>query len=128
MKDPILKMTAKDFKWDYFKVPGHGGQKKNKTSSACRCTHEASGAVGTASESRSQRENREMAFKRMAETKEFQQWARIETLKKAHVVEQIEKQIDSDLSNPNITIVEVKDGQGRWIKDFEPKKEVDDYA
>ena len=46
MREKLFTLTAKNFRWDYFRGSGKGGQKRNKTSSGVRCTHEESGAVG----------------------------------------------------------------------------------
>ncbi|MCY3923751.1 MAG: peptide chain release factor-like protein [Chloroflexi bacterium] len=48
-----------------FRVSGPGGQHRNRTDSAVRLTHEPSGAVGYASERRSQHQNRAMALSRL---------------------------------------------------------------
>lgn len=56
---------------------GKGGQKKNKTSSAIQCFHPPSGAMGEAEDSRDQRENKKLAFKRCCETLEFQVWIKM---------------------------------------------------
>lgn len=48
-----------------FRASGPGGQHRNKTDSAVRLTHEPSGAVGFASERRSQHQNRATALGRL---------------------------------------------------------------
>lgn len=53
---------------DFHKASGHGGQKVNKTSSAVRLTHIPSGITVVCSESRSQRENRKIALKKLRKT------------------------------------------------------------
>ncbi len=78
MKKKLLSITASDCTWQYYRGSGDGGQKKQKTSSACRCIHPPSGAVGESQESRKQSENRKLAFKRMSESKEFQTWLNLE--------------------------------------------------
>src|SRR5262245_57823722 len=50
---------------DTYRASGPGGQKRNKTSSAVRIRHPASGLLVIAEESRSQHENREKALKRL---------------------------------------------------------------
>jgi hypothetical protein len=52
-------------RFEAFRGPGPGGQKKNKTSSAVRLTHEASGISVIAGESRSQHRNRDVAIGRL---------------------------------------------------------------
>lgn len=69
-----FSITADDCKWYYYIGSGDGGQKRQKTASACRCVHEPSGAVGLSQDSRKQIENKRTAFKRMTETKEFKSW------------------------------------------------------
>ncbi len=48
-----------------FRASGPGGQKRNKTSSAVRLTHEPSGISAIANESRSQAQNRRAALRRL---------------------------------------------------------------
>src|SRR5215468_879516 len=50
---------------DTYRASGPGGQKRNKTSSAVRLRHPASGLIVIAEESRSQHENRARALKRL---------------------------------------------------------------
>jgi hypothetical protein len=50
---------------DTYRASGPGGQKRNKTSSAVRLRHPASGLIVIAEESRSQHENRARALRRM---------------------------------------------------------------
>src|ERR1035437_8145808 len=70
----MFSITAEDCQWDVFRGSGDGGQKKQKTSSGVRCTHEPSGAIGKSTESREQSQNRRKAFLRMTETAEFKSW------------------------------------------------------
>src|SRR6202790_3529155 len=48
-----------------YRASGPGGQKRNKTSSAVRIRHPASGLIVIAEESRSQHENKAKALKRL---------------------------------------------------------------
>lgn len=50
----------------FFRAGGPGGQHRNKVESAVRLVHAASGVTVTASERRSQAQNRELAFERLA--------------------------------------------------------------
>jgi hypothetical protein len=52
-------------RWEVFRGPGPGGQKRNKTSSAVRVTHGPSGLSALAGESRSQARNRAKALERL---------------------------------------------------------------
>ena len=55
----------RDCRWEAFRGPGPGGQKRNKTSSAVRVTHGPSGLSALAGESRSQARNRAKALERL---------------------------------------------------------------
>lgn len=76
-KQLLFSVTAKDCTFIDKRGSGKGGQKKNKTSSAIQCMHEPSGAMGEAEDHREQSLNRRLAFKRMAESIEFQTWAKL---------------------------------------------------
>ena len=52
---------------DVFRASGAGGQHLHKTESAVRLTHGPSGVAVTASDTRSQAQNRELAFERLIE-------------------------------------------------------------
>jgi RF-1 domain len=52
-------------RFDAFRGPGPGGQKRNKTSSAVRLTHPPTGISVIAGESRSQARNRAVALRRL---------------------------------------------------------------
>jgi peptide chain release factor-like protein len=52
-------------RFEAFRGPGPGGQKRNKTSSSVRLTHESTGISALAGESRSQQVNRNSALKRL---------------------------------------------------------------
>ena len=52
-------------KLETFRGPGPGGQKRNKTSSGVRVTHESTGISASATESRDQSKNRMLALRRL---------------------------------------------------------------
>jgi len=112
-KELLFSVTAKECKFDYYKASGAGGQKKNKTSSAVRCTHIESGAVGNSSDTRSQHKNKEIAFKRMAETDTFKNWLRIEAARATGRLEEINKKVEESMKEKNLKI-EGKNEKGRW--------------
>ena len=117
MRELLFSITAKDCMWQYFRASGNGGQKRNKTSNAVRCTHEPSGAIGEATESRNQRTNREKAFERMAKSEKMQKWIKLQvariTGEEARMMDEVKKQMQ-----PNNLLVEVKK-DGRWIPENE---------
>jgi hypothetical protein len=52
-------------RFEAFRGPGPGGQKRNKTSSSVRLTHEPTGVSAIAGKSRSQQTNRQNALRRL---------------------------------------------------------------
>jgi len=76
--DPFQLRTLPDeviwreCRWEAFRGSGPGGQKRNKTSSAVRVIHEPTGLAVVASESRSQSENRQRAFRRLRRNLAFE--------------------------------------------------------
>jgi protein subunit release factor B len=113
MRELLFSVTKKDLRIDYFRAGGPGGQHQNKTASACRITHVASGAVGESREERSQEQNRKIAFRRMTGTTTFKLWAKRVTSEYL-TGESLEQRVDKQLEEKNLK-VEVKDKQGRWI-------------
>jgi protein subunit release factor A len=79
-----------------------------KTSSGIRIIHVASGAVGQATDTRSQNENRQIAFKRLAESDKFVRWVRAQAF-------DLEQRVEKALRPHNIK-VEVKEN-GRWVEE-----------
>ncbi len=112
-KELLFSITANDCEWSYTRGTGKGGQKKNKTSSAVHCMHRPSGAHGYSEASRSQRDNKEDAFRKMAETKEFKDWMRFEIARRTGQLLEIEDAVNREMKR---VTVEVKDEEGRWTK------------
>jgi protein subunit release factor A len=77
LRRKLFSVTIKDCRVDTFTVGGHGGAGKDTSNTGVRVSHLPSHAVGVSSDTRSQRKNKEAAFTRMAQTKEFQLWARL---------------------------------------------------
>lgn len=112
-KELLFSITANDCEWSYTRGTGKGGQKKNKTSSAVHCMHRPSGAHGYSEASRSQRDNKEDAFRKMADTKEFKDWMRLEIARRSGQLLEIEDAVNREMKR---VTVEVKDEEGRWTK------------
>lgn len=113
MKEKLFSVTSKDCDWQFFTSGGPGGQKQNKTASACRCIHKASGAVGESREHREQLQNKKAAFRRMTETKEFKNWIDLEAKRHLGQLAIIEQKIEAEMKRVQI---ETKDELGRWKK------------
>jgi protein subunit release factor A len=62
-----VKVRADDVRVDLFRSSGAGGQHRNKVESAVRLTHLPTGIVVTATEERSQHQNRAVAWERLSE-------------------------------------------------------------
>lgn len=114
MKELLFSVTAKDCEFSYSRGTGPGGQKRNKTCSAVQCTHIASGASGRADDTRSQHDNKKLAFSRMAASQTFQSWAKIEACRVTGKLAQIEEWVDREM-RVNVR-TEKKDKDGRWVE------------
>lgn len=115
-KQLLFSITRHDCRWDYVRGSGKGGQNRNKLSTAVRCTHEPSGAVGYAEDSRSQIDNRRLAFRRMADSKPFQKWQKIEAARRMGKLVEVEETVRRQMLPSKIRI-EGKDANGRWSED-----------
>ena len=65
--DADPEILKKQVTVETYRSSGPGGQRKNKTETAVRLTHLPSGIKVTATEQRSQAQNREFAFERLRE-------------------------------------------------------------
>ena len=121
-KEILFSVTANDCDWSYTKGTGSGGQKKNKTSSAVHCMHRPSGAHGYSEASRSQLDNKREAFVKMANSKEFKEWHKMETMRRNGQMAVIDSIVEREIKKIKI---EVHDEQGRWtqVKESELKDE-----
>jgi peptide chain release factor len=64
--EAVKALTAQDVRFEAFRAGGPGGQHQNKTESAVRATHIASGLSVVAREERSQHRNKTLALERLA--------------------------------------------------------------
>lgn len=112
-KELLFSVTAKDCDWEYYRGSGKGGQKKQKTSSAVRCTHRASGAVGRAQDTRSKEQNRRLAFRRMHDTKKFKNWIKLEVAKVTGIINEVQRYVDQEINSDNIRVEVQQDG--KWV-------------
>lgn len=110
MRKLVFSITIKDCDVETFTVGGAGGAGKDTSNTGVRIRHHPSGSVGVCVDTRSQRKNKEMAFRRMAETDSFQRWAK---LLAAEISGQrrLEDIVDELMQPKNIKIeVRTKDG------------------
>lgn len=112
-RELLFSVTKKDLRIDTFKSGGPGGQNQNKRDTGVRITHDASGAVGTAREHRTQEQNKKAAFRRMAESKQFKAWHRVETARRNGQLNEIERTVDKMMSPKNLRVEIVE--EGKWV-------------
>jgi peptide chain release factor len=97
MKKLLFSITKEDFVFTAFRSGGPGGQNKNKVSSAIRCVHKESGAVGEGKEFRDQPQNKRNAFERCVATPKFQAYLKVriarETGETARQKEALERKV-----------------------------------
>ena len=113
-KEKLFSVTLDDCRVDTFRSGGPGGQHQNKTESGVRITHIASGAIGESRELREQHKNKVLAFRRMAESKTFQLWAKIR-VSELLTGKSIDDIVDEQMHPSNLK-VEERDENGKWIE------------
>lgn len=99
-KVKVFSVTAKDCQWDTFRAGGSGGQNQNKRETGVRCRHLPSGAVGESREHRTQLQNKRASFRRMAESDEFQTWAKVMALE----LRPIDEIVDELMAEENLRV------------------------
>lgn len=112
----MFTVTLADCDIQTFSASGPGGQHRDHSNSAVRVTHRASGAVGTAKDSRSQAQNKKAAFHRMARTDTFTAWVRLRCARMRKSEADLELEVERDMRPANLKM-EVKDDEGRWVED-----------
>ena len=110
-----LSKDKGDFIVEAFRAGGKGGQKQDKTSSACRIKHPASGTIAESREERSFFQNRKIAFKRLTETKEFQQWYKIEVSRRTGQLALIEDEVNRQMQDKYIKVEFLEDGKWKVV-------------
>ena len=114
MRELAFSVKLKDCEVQTFSVSGSGGQNRDRRSTGVRIIHHPSGARGEATEQRSQHQNKREAMKRMAESPLFKAWVSA-ILSKTKTPKQLEEEVDTEIADPKITKVEVKNKKGVWI-------------
>lgn len=123
-RELLFSVTAADCEWSYTRGTGKGGQKKNKTNSAVHCMHRASKAHGYCEASRSQADNRVEAFTKMAESKEFKEWHRLECMRRTGQM----ALIDAEVARSLLLVKTEAKIDGRWteVKESDLKDNCDE--
>lgn len=115
MSEELQKITLasrKDFDVSYFCGSGAGGQARNKVASGVQILHRESGAIGRASDSRSQADNKASAFQRLLKTPQMKFWlARKKYEVQMH--ETLEETVERDVSG-DACKYEIKNALGQW--------------
>src|SRR5438045_700603 len=115
-KTKLFSVTLDDCRVDTFTVGGHGGAGKDTSNTGVRITHLASGAVGRSVDHRQQSRNKQLAWRRMAETPTFKSWCRLmATFYEGG--QSIEDQVDESMKLENLKI-EVK-VDGKWSQVYD---------
>lgn len=123
-RELLFTVTAADCDWQYLRGTGPGGQKRNKTESKVRCVHRASGATGESDLTRYQSQNKQIAFRKMAESGEFRLWHRLETAKRLGDKLTIDEKVDKAMDDANLRLEGRVDG--RWVPIADAQFEEDD--
>ena len=109
-RELLFSITKKELKIEFYRSGvGAGGQKVNKTSSACRITHLASGAVGNCRTHRHQAQNRKEAFKRLTQSEKFTTWLRVEVAARFQGFTGIAQKVEEMMDPRNLKIEILKD-------------------
>jgi len=115
-KQLLFSVTKKDLRIDKFRAGGKGGQHQNKTETGVRITHLESGAVGESREFRSQPQNQQAAFRRMATSPKFENWRRFKASQMLGIEQKIKEDVERSMKPGNIR-TEVHDENGRWVEE-----------
>lgn len=113
-KEFLFRLDKNDFEITYMRAGGPGGQKQNKTSSACRILHKASGAFSESRTDRHQHINKKLAFERLIDNPVFKKWLKMEIARKSGILDEVEKIVDEQMNEENIKIEVVDENTGKW--------------
>jgi protein subunit release factor A len=110
----VFSISIKDCRVDTFTVGGHGGSGKDTSNTGVRITHPASGAVGKATDSRSQSANKRLAWRRLGESKAFRAWATAEASRHSQRGNVVEEQVEEAMKPENLKIEGIN-FKGIWV-------------
>lgn len=96
MRELLFSVTLADCEVQEFSVGGAGGQRRDKKKTGIRIVHPPSGAIGQATETRSQHQNKKMAWRRMCESPEFKAWVRMQSGESARIAAAVDREMWPD--------------------------------
>ena len=112
-KHLLFSLTAKDFEVQTFCTGGNGGQHRNAKQNGVRIIHLASGARAEHRDGRDQAKNKAAAFEKLAQSKLFLEWHKLECARRLGMVRDAEAAVEEAMRPANIK-VEVKNTEGKW--------------
>lgn len=113
MKQLLFSVGMKDLEMQTFRSGGAGGQNQNKRDTGVRLIHKESGAVGESRDTRSQHQNKVLAFKRLCNSDKFQTWVKVEAAKRTGMLDEAKRKVDEMMKPHNIRI-EIMES-GKWV-------------
>jgi protein subunit release factor A len=102
VRQKLFSVPDSDLRWEYFRAGGKGGQKQNKTSSACRVTHIPSGISFEAREERQQIQNRRSALSKLASDNRFKVWCKMHYAANLEGFQTLAAKVDAAMAEHNI--------------------------
>lgn len=112
-RELLFSVTLDDCDVQTFRSGGKGGQNVNKVETGVRIVHRESGAVGKATDERSQLQNKKLAFKRMVKSPVFQFWL-VQKRKEIETGLTLEERVAESMTPEHIK-TEVKQ-EGKWTE------------
>ena len=103
-KTLLFSLTKKDFTVQTFCTGGNGGQHRNAKRNGVRIIHEASGARAEHRDGRDQARNKEQAFMKLVNTKEFKAWHRLEVAKRTGVIAEVIRKVEEAMMDHNLKV------------------------
>jgi protein subunit release factor B len=100
----LFSVKLSDLREEQYRGSGAGGQKRNKTSSAIRFTHEPSGATGESESQRSQLQNRKEALRRLSVNPTFIRWAHAQAAAIQEGYASLDRKVDDLMRPENLRI------------------------
>jgi protein subunit release factor A len=100
-KQLLFSLTKKDFAIETFctgGTGGPGGQHKNAKKNGVRIKHLASGAVAQETTHREQFRNKEVAFRKLVQTKAFLRWHKWKVAEALGTLRDLDKLVDGMMS------------------------------